>query len=126
VFALGTALVLSWCILYTVLVLLLRIGHRFDADPDMDGHQNNADPHADPSPSFFYKLKNWAKFFTFILSTTSLQCFLISYRCVIILKIFDIILLFLRKEEKYMCLELIPIRIRIGMPWMPIPIRQNG
>ncbi len=25
-----------------------------DADPDPDRHQNNADPHADPTPSFTY------------------------------------------------------------------------
>ncbi len=30
----------------------------FDADPDSDRHQNNADPNADRTPSF-HKLENW-------------------------------------------------------------------
>ncbi len=33
--------------------------HHFDADPDPDPywHQNNADPHADPTPSFTHVAK---------------------------------------------------------------------
>ncbi len=58
----------------------------FDVDPDSDWHQNNADPLADLAPSL-KQIENWAKFFTFILSNASLQCFsfLISGTYVIIL-----------------------------------------
>jgi hypothetical protein len=43
-----------------------------DPDPDPDWHQNNADPHADPSPSFT-PVEEVRGFFTFIHSNTSLQ-----------------------------------------------------
>jgi hypothetical protein len=62
--------------------------HRFDAEPDPNFHvdadqdpdpgsdlyQNDADLHANPTPSFS-QLKNKEKCRTFIHSNSSLQCF---------------------------------------------------
>jgi hypothetical protein len=45
-----------------------------DPDPDADWHQNNADPHADHTPSFTHNGK-WANFFTVVHSNASLRCF---------------------------------------------------
>jgi hypothetical protein len=43
----------------------------FDADPDPDWHQNNADPHADPTPSF----TNFGKsHFFYFLSLYNVKC----------------------------------------------------
>ncbi len=66
-----------------------------DADPDSDRHQNNADPHADPAPSF---TQFGEFFFTFIHSNASLHCFpfLISGKCVKILGTLGSILKFSR------------------------------
>ncbi len=58
-----------------------------DADPDQDPdpvrHQNNTDPHADPTPSFTHVGKS-DFVFTFRQNIATLQCFifLISVKCV--------------------------------------------
>jgi hypothetical protein len=54
-----------------------------DPDPDPDWHKNEADPHADPTPSF----TNVGKKITFSHSIASLHCFffLIIAKYVIIL-----------------------------------------
>jgi hypothetical protein len=44
----------------------------FDSDPDLDWHQNNADPHADPIISFT-QVGKLGIFFTLIQSNASLQ-----------------------------------------------------
>jgi|LakMenEpi03Aug12_release.lakeMendotaPanAssembly.Ray.scaffolds.fasta_scaffold352639_2 hypothetical protein len=81
--------------------------HRLDADPDPDfhynadpypdpdWHQNAVDRHADPSPSFTH-VKNRGKTYCYF-------PFLISGK--------GVILKLLEKSQKYMCLELKPIRI---------------
>ncbi len=54
----------------------------FDAEPDPDWHQNNADPHGDPTPGFT-QVGQWCNiflFFTFIHSNACLQCFK-EYMC---------------------------------------------
>ncbi len=60
-----------------------------DPDPDTNWHQNDADPRADPTPSFTYGMleKENLNFFTFSHSFARLQCFifLISVKGVIIL-----------------------------------------
>ncbi len=68
---------------------------RFDADPDPDRHENNADPNADPIPSF-HMLENRAKFSYFYDIKTSLKyfSFLVSGKCVMNLSILDSILKF--------------------------------
>jgi hypothetical protein len=49
-----------------------------DPDPDPDWHQNNADPHADPNPSFKY----W-KIRIFLLTVTALPVYNVrsSHQC---------------------------------------------
>jgi hypothetical protein len=49
----------------------------FDAGPDPDCHQNDADPYADPKPSFtrIRKYKIERENFSFIHSNASLKCF---------------------------------------------------
>jgi hypothetical protein len=67
----------------------------FDADPDPnfhvdpDWHQNDADPHADPTGSFARVGKKGEKI-TFMHSNTSLHCisFLISGKCVMVFQVF--------------------------------------
>jgi hypothetical protein len=81
--------------------------HRFDADSDLsflvdddpgpnpDCHQNDADPHADPTPSFTHDVgKSEFGFILVMCSFASLQCcnILISLKNVIILSILDSIL----------------------------------
>jgi hypothetical protein len=94
-----------------------------DPDPDPGWHQNNADPHADPTSSITHVVKA-KKFFTFCHRIAILQCFifLISVRCVVCFQYFGKVYFI----NFFICLELIPNRfglIRIGMPWMSIPIR---
>jgi hypothetical protein len=65
-----------------------------DPDPDLDSadwHQNEADPHADPTPSFTHAGKSEYFFVTFSHSIASLLCFifLISVKCAIILNFLD-------------------------------------
>jgi hypothetical protein len=88
------------------------VWHIFDADPgpkfhvdadpdpysDPDWYQNDADPHADPTPSF-----NIRFFYAFSRSFASLQSFifLISVKDVIIRSILDIILKFCRASIVY-------------------------
>ncbi len=61
-----------------------------DPDPDPEWHQNEADPHADPTPSFTHVGK-LEYFFTFSHSIATLLCFLflISVKCAIILHFLD-------------------------------------
>jgi hypothetical protein len=56
----------------------------FDADTDLDWHQNTADPYADLAPSYT-QVGKLGNIFYFVLSNTSLQCFefLISGKCVL-------------------------------------------
>jgi hypothetical protein len=73
----------------------------FDADPDGERHQNDADPHVDPTQRITHVGITEIRF---LLTFTALPVHLgVSFS------------------------SLIPIRTRrmIGMPWMPIPIRQN-
>ncbi len=74
-------------------------------------------------PQVLHQMQNGGKI-TFTHSYASLQhySFLIKGNCVLILNISD---KFHEETKKYVCLELIHIRIsrnRIGMPWMPISI----
>jgi hypothetical protein len=48
----------------------------FKADPDLDWHRNNADPHADLTPSFT-QVGELGKHFTFIHSNAGIQCFIL-------------------------------------------------
>jgi hypothetical protein len=51
-----------------------------DADPDPDGHQNDADPYADPSKLYTcWKIRK--KCLTLIHSFASLKCFYLSHQC---------------------------------------------
>ncbi len=61
----------------------------FHYDFDPDWHQNDADPHADPTVSFTRVGKYWGKI-TFIHSNTSLHCisFLISGKGVMVFQVF--------------------------------------
>jgi hypothetical protein len=78
--------------------------------------------------------KTKTKFFTFNHSIANLQCFpfLISVKYVIIFNIFDKILKFSVKKFTFSFVwnlwnlyQSLIGRIRIGMPWIPIPIRQS-
>ncbi len=95
--------------------------HRFDADPDpnfdfdadpdpvSDWHHNDADPHADSTP---IRRKTRQKYIHPQQCQFTMFIFIISGKGVMLLSIFwTAYLNFLVKSHKYMCLELLPIRI---------------
>ncbi len=83
----------------------IRIFHVVaDTDPDPDWHQNDADPHADSSPSL-HMLEN--KIFKITFSHSIVIYNVISFSSVSNISYF--LYLFI---NFFICLELIPIRIR--------------
>jgi hypothetical protein len=104
-----------------------------DPDPDPDWHQNDTDPHADPTPRF--KHVGESEFFSLlVIALPVYNVFCLSHQCQICHNcpyFGQHIEIFWKKSLVYygnffISLELIPIRIgriRNDMPWMPIPIR---
>jgi hypothetical protein len=77
------------------------VDRHFDADPDLDWHQNDAVHHADPT-KFYICWKIGRKKLTLIHSNAGLQCFsfLISGKVVMLLSISDSILKFSGKKSQ--------------------------
>jgi hypothetical protein len=65
-------------------------------------YQNNADPHADPTPSFSHVTNRATFFVTFIHSNASLQYLSFQWQRCHIIKILERILNFYGKTKKYM------------------------
>ncbi len=55
------------CIGITLMTIRIRISVAVDPDPDPDCHQNEADPYADPTPSFTHAGKS--EYFLLLLVT---------------------------------------------------------
>ncbi len=97
--------------------------HRFVADPDPDWHKK-VPIHMRIIPQVLHILENGQIFLLFFTAMPVCNVFLFSSIATCHgFKYFRTAYWIFIKKKKYKGLELIPIRIRIRMPWMPMPIR---